>query len=124
LAGLFGSLLNQALRRSDDGRARCGKPVDEIERRMVGHQPAGFGKTTLLHQWARREADKPAWVSLDARDNDPACFWRYVIEALPLAPARVLLLVQASQASRIDTPYSHTRHFVRDLDHSLNELPC
>ncbi len=54
--------------------------------------PAGFGKTTLLRQWvASRNLDGPqpsavspmrvAWVSLDAGDNDPARFWRYVITA-------------------------------------------
>lgn len=48
--------------------------------------PAGFGKTTLVSQWiaARRTyADFPpvAWVSLEASDNDPLRFWRYLIAA-------------------------------------------
>jgi LuxR family maltose regulon positive regulatory protein len=44
--------------------------------------PAGFGKTTLLADWA---ADAPlpvAWLSLDSDDNDPMRFWRYVVAAL------------------------------------------
>ena len=47
--------------------------------------PAGFGKTTLLSQWSsgspvvRRST---AWLSLDARDNDPTSFWTYVVAAL------------------------------------------
>ncbi len=53
--------------------------------------PAGFGKTTLLSEWARRHEDEAtsgghpprvAWVSLDRGDNDPARFWAYVIAAL------------------------------------------
>jgi len=44
--------------------------------------PAGFGKTSLLGDWARRSAGPVAWLSLDAGDNDPARFWRYVAAAL------------------------------------------
>ena len=44
--------------------------------------PAGFGKTTLLGDWARRSRRSAAWLSLDAADNDPARFWRYVAAAL------------------------------------------
>jgi LuxR family maltose regulon positive regulatory protein len=44
--------------------------------------PAGFGKTTLLGDWARRSRRSAAWLSLDAGDNDPARFWRYVATAL------------------------------------------
>jgi LuxR family transcriptional regulator, maltose regulon positive regulatory protein len=44
--------------------------------------PAGFGKTTLLGAWARRSRRPAAWLSLDAGDNDPARFWRYVVAAL------------------------------------------
>jgi LuxR family maltose regulon positive regulatory protein len=44
--------------------------------------PAGFGKTTLLGDWARRTRQPTAWLSVDAGDNDPARFWRYVSAAL------------------------------------------
>jgi LuxR family maltose regulon positive regulatory protein len=44
--------------------------------------PAGFGKTTLLGDWARRGQRPVAWLSLDAGDNDPARFWRHVAAAL------------------------------------------
>jgi ATP/maltotriose-dependent transcriptional regulator MalT len=47
--------------------------------------PAGFGKTTLLGDWARRSRRPTAWLSLDAGDNDPARFWRYVATALDRA---------------------------------------
>src|SRR5499426_4840390 len=44
--------------------------------------PAGFGKTTMLGDWARRSRRPAAWLSLDEGDNDPARFWRYVAAAL------------------------------------------
>src|SRR3954466_4884774 len=59
--------------------------------------PAGFGKTTLVCQWLRQIADsldpnlqsaiynlqspRVAWVALDAGDDDPVRFWRYVATA-------------------------------------------
>jgi LuxR family maltose regulon positive regulatory protein len=57
--------------------------------------PAGFGKTTLVSEWLHKRMkisalppssanlppSKVAWVSLDAGDNDPVRFWRYVITA-------------------------------------------
>jgi hypothetical protein len=44
--------------------------------------PAGSGKTVLLADWAQRGGRPVAWLSLDAGDNDPARFWRYVVAAL------------------------------------------
>ena len=44
--------------------------------------PAGYGKTTLLAQWAERSAQSFAWVSVDEADNDPKVFLSYVAEAL------------------------------------------
>ena len=43
---------------------------------------AGYGKTTLLAQWAERSDKAFAWVSLDERDNDPRVLLTYVAEAL------------------------------------------
>src|SRR5215471_7431085 len=44
--------------------------------------PAGYGKTTLLAQWAERKGQAFAWVSVDERDNDPKVLLTYVAEAL------------------------------------------
>ena len=62
--------------------------------------PAGYGKTTLLSQWAHRDVRPFAWVSLDDGDDDPVTLLRHVAAALdrveplpasalePLTPAR------------------------------------
>src|SRR3990170_1351217 len=46
--------------------------------------PAGFGKSTLLGEWARQNKEQrhTAWLSLDEGDNDPVRFWDYFIAAL------------------------------------------
>jgi LuxR family maltose regulon positive regulatory protein len=55
--------------------------------------PAGFGKTTLVSEWAHKvgaqhTAPQVAWLSLDEGDNDPARFLAYMIAALQTAEAR------------------------------------
>jgi LuxR family transcriptional regulator, maltose regulon positive regulatory protein len=44
--------------------------------------PAGYGKTTLLSQWAERAGHAFAWVSVDEKDNDPKVLLTYIAEAL------------------------------------------
>ena len=44
--------------------------------------PAGYGKTTLLSQWAERSGKAFAWVSLDERDNELEVLLSYVAAAL------------------------------------------
>jgi LuxR family maltose regulon positive regulatory protein len=52
--------------------------------------PPGYGKTTLLAQWAQRKGRRVGWVTADARDNDPAVLLTYLAVALdrvePLDP--------------------------------------
>ena len=44
--------------------------------------PAGYGKTTLLSQWADCSGQSFAWVSVDEADNDPKVLLSYVAAAL------------------------------------------
>jgi len=43
--------------------------------------PAGFGKTSVLAEWAARSESIVGWLSLDSGDNDPACFFAYLCTA-------------------------------------------
>jgi LuxR family transcriptional regulator, maltose regulon positive regulatory protein len=69
-------------------RPRLACALDEgLARRLIlVCAPAGFGKTALLADWIRRGQRPVAWLSLEAADNDPARFWRYVVAALDRAP--------------------------------------
>ena len=54
--------------------------------RVVGvTAPAGYGKSTLLAEWAQAEDRRVAWVSLDRLDDDPAA----LLTLLASAYARV-----------------------------------
>jgi hypothetical protein len=64
---------SRLFRRLDQG---VGRPL------VLVCTPAGFGKTTLLADWAAGAALPVAWLSLDPDDNDPMRFWRYVVAAL------------------------------------------
>jgi LuxR family maltose regulon positive regulatory protein len=44
--------------------------------------PSGYGKTTLLSQWAERNGQAFAWVSVEEPDNDPKVLLTYVAKAL------------------------------------------
>jgi LuxR family maltose regulon positive regulatory protein len=64
--------------------------------------PAGFGKSTLLGQWAEDLSGagrSVAWVSLDGSDNDPARFLAYLVGALRAVEVGVGDGIVASQRS-------------------------
>ena len=44
--------------------------------------PPGYGKTTLLAQWADRTPVRVGWVSADVEDNDPTVLLSYIAVAL------------------------------------------
>src|SRR5579859_777755 len=51
--------------------------------------PAGFGKTTLVSDWAASSERSVAWLALDAEDNDLARFLIYLVAALQTVAANV-----------------------------------
>jgi len=44
--------------------------------------PAGYGKTTLLAQWAERDPRAFGWLTIDRRDNDPSVLLRDLAAAV------------------------------------------
>jgi LuxR family maltose regulon positive regulatory protein len=61
--------------------------------------PAGFGKTTLLSEWASVATMPVAWFSIDKSDNDPVQFITYMMSALesiqPGIGSEVLLMLRS-----------------------------
>ena len=47
--------------------------------------PAGSGKTVMVRQWLTSTDIPTGWLTVDARDNDPARFWTYVGAAMAAA---------------------------------------
>lgn len=90
--------------------------------------PAGYGKTTLLAQWAAADPRPVAWLTCDARDNDPdvllahagAAIDRALGKGTTRAPASlrecVLLIVDGADRLR-------TRESLSALADLLEELP-
>ena len=44
--------------------------------------PAGYGKSTLVSQWAESRQEPCAWLSLDDTDGEPVEFLRYLVAAV------------------------------------------
>ena len=51
--------------------------------------PAGFGKTTCISEWVHALDCPVTWLSLDPADDDPGCFFAYLIAALQKVDANL-----------------------------------
>jgi ATP/maltotriose-dependent transcriptional regulator MalT len=86
--------------------------------------PPGFGKTTLLGEWASAEdGTAVAWLSLDEDDNDPARFFAYMAEALrrvePEVGGRALAAARAPGADLVDVVLPLLLNDLARLDRDL-----
>jgi len=81
--------------------------------------PAGFGKSTLLVEWAATREDPVAWLSLEEDDGDPLRFLTYFVAAInrsvPELGADMLRALEA-----IDTAGSMPSHTI--LTPLINEI--
>ena len=76
--------------------------------------PAGFGKTTLVADWAQRlqlSDTKMAWISLDEDDNDSSLFLTYLIVAIK----QVGVIDENLAESLLDMLQSSQRPPVKDI---------
>lgn len=85
--------------------------------------PAGFGKTTLLSEYASLHKGAVAWLSLDERDNDPIQFWPYLIAACQTVHSAVgeaaSMLFQTPQPPPDDAVATILINDLAGLDHNL-----
>ena len=64
---------------------RRARLIDALERGILHYKlalisaPAGYGKTTLLSQWAHASRFPVVWLSISAEDNDLERFLRYLL---------------------------------------------
>jgi LuxR family maltose regulon positive regulatory protein len=85
--------------------------------------PAGFGKTTVVAQWVQQTGVPVVWLSLDAQDNDPAIFLRYLVatfqQAAPRVGASVLAMLQRPQPPSVESLLTFLVNDLAELDHDL-----
>jgi LuxR family maltose regulon positive regulatory protein len=82
-------LSRRGTRRPADGGRRVPRPrllrrLDDGAGAVLGvvSAPAGFGKTTLLREWAAQRPTPPAWVTLEARHAEPTALWHDALAEL------------------------------------------
>src|ERR1700744_4249825 len=80
--------------------------------------PAGWGKTTVLAQWALTGGvdQRFGWLSLDPSDNDPVWFWIYVVAALQKADPGVGIRAVELLAMGADPVHVVLPTLLNDLD--------
>jgi LuxR family transcriptional regulator, maltose regulon positive regulatory protein len=76
--------------------------------------PAGYGKTTLLAEWGRRDERPFAWLSLDEAENDPTVFLTYLAAALDRVEALDPAVFKALSGAR-SSPQSIVARLGRSL---------
>jgi LuxR family maltose regulon positive regulatory protein len=62
-------------------RSHLVERLDATARVALVAAPPGFGKTTLVRQWAMRSTVPTAWLSLDLLDENRITFWQHFIVA-------------------------------------------
>ncbi len=79
--------------------------------------PAGFGKTTLLSEWAAGCNRLVAWVSLDKDDNDLARFLSYLVAALQsISPGIGAEILDTFQSPQLLSPESLVTMLINQIN--------
>lgn len=107
-------------------RARLTAMLDRDDHRVTAVvAPAGWGKTTLLSQWAWKVAERQVvgWLTIDGTDDDPIRFWRHLIMALRRAGAEVgESALSAMGVPGLDPLEAAVPRLINDLVESPNSL--
>jgi LuxR family maltose regulon positive regulatory protein len=101
-------------RRALVDRLRAGRRT----RVVVVEAPAGYGKTSLLAEWAESDERPLGWYALDEADDEPGAFLGYLAAALGRAGADVRALADGSAKAE-----TSARSVVAGLGRALSSLP-
>ena len=71
---------------------------------MLVVAPAGFGKTSILADWAEIDGRPFAWLSLGTADNDRMVLWAYIAAALTAAGGMTWTSDELSAVARVPDP--------------------
>ena len=119
-------LASPKLARPHVGRSRMHRPrltdlLDQGAQRLVTLVSAGpgWGKTTLVSDWAGAQRLPVAWLTLDRYDNDPRVFATHVIAAL-----RSTAVVAGRLPGDVDALLGDGIERVRALGRVLSQLPA
>lgn len=63
-------------------RERLRRQIGDTSPLVLISAPAGYGKTTLLSEWAEESKSPVGWVSLEQSEDNPELFWRYFLTAV------------------------------------------
>jgi LuxR family transcriptional regulator, maltose regulon positive regulatory protein len=106
-------------------------PRERLVRRLVDARdvpvalllaPAGYGKSTLLSEWAVRDERPFAWVTLEAADNDPATLLSAIALALDAVEPLGWEVFEALSSQRSDAATVALQRLARVL--RGRELSC
>jgi len=120
---------------------RRARLIDALERGIPANKlvqiaaPAGYGKTTLLSQWAQASGLAVAWLTVNEDDNEFARFFRYLLQAweevqpgVSESPVGLLLGAMDPDAKSVLTSFINTANdqadhtvFVLDDFHLITE---
>jgi LuxR family transcriptional regulator, maltose regulon positive regulatory protein len=99
-------------------------PRERVVRRLLAARdvptallvaPTGYGKTTVMSQWAERDDRAFAWVTLDASDNDPMNLLAAIALALDAVEPVGWEVFEALSSGRSDAPTVALRRLARAL---------
>jgi LuxR family transcriptional regulator, maltose regulon positive regulatory protein len=92
---------------------------------IIVSAPAGFGKTTLLSEWAGNSISHSCWFSIERSDNDPYRFWIQFIASIqnakPLLGKAAMEMLQTYSLSQ-PSMESCLNSLINEL-FSENQLP-
>ena len=104
---------------------RLNDGISQNHRLALISAPAGYGKSTLLCEWASQAVTPVAWLSVEKGENAPERFWSYFITALSSISNLNQTGICESFIRSLQTPKPpHMEELLTDLINDLDKLEC